>query len=366
MRLLFVSGVSVGGAYRSTIELADEMAHRGHRVAVLAGDRPGGGSAFDIHVRAVAKWGSRPGAALLRRTARRHGRAARLITAAHDGVAVLDSRVPENAYRDVASTFRPDVIVANSLPRMAFRWMSADRTATGIPLVLYAREAHAVTHITSSGLGPDLVIANSLHLAKQIRAAGRRCEVVPSAVDCSAATVASSRRTVLLVNPVPANRLDLVFALADRRPDVPFVLQESWPLTASERHEVEEQARARSNVELRSVAPSPATIYRDARVLLATYPAGRPRVVVEAQHNGIPVLGLDQPALAEAVGTGGFLVAPDAPLEDWCAALACIWDDPVKFEELRESCLRRAAVAETDPHEVADRFEAALRAIGAG
>jgi len=361
MKLLFVSGVSIGGACRSTLDLAEALARRGNSVTVLLGNRPPSGSAFDLGVRALAKLFGRPGARIVEQGLRRVGRRARPIARGANAVRILGCRVPENGYLDLVSAARPDAVIVNSLPRMAFRWMHADLMARGIPIGLYIRESHAITHLTVSRLRPDLVLSNSGHFADLVAAAGLPCTVVPSAVDCAPAATESARTAALLVNPVVENRPDILLGLADARPDIPFVLQESWPLSGSERAALLDRASRRRNVSFRAATSSPAEIYRDARVLLATYPNGRPRVVAEAQHNGIPVIGLAQPALAEAVGAGGVLIGPDEPLSTWLTVLAGVWDDERRYADLSRICRERAARTDTAPDAVAERFESLLR-----
>ena len=272
------------------------------------------------------------------------------------------SAIPENAYRTLMAQDQFDLVVANSLPRYAFSRMSEDMSSLRVPLALYVREQQGLTHLTISGLSPALVLANSMHLAEQVEAVGIKCVMIPSAVDCSTATAHSTRQAVVLVNPVEGNRLGLVFELARRRPDIPFVLQESWILDPPARNALETGVAALPNVEFRPAVPDPSQVYRDARILLATYPSGRPRVVLEAHHNGIPVLGLDQPALAEVVGDGGVLVRGDAPVLDWERALCRMWDDKVYYGQLRTRSEIMAASALT-PEEVGDRFEAAINEI---
>ena len=45
-----------------------------------------------------------------------------------------------------------------------------------------------------------------------------------------------------------------------------------------------------------------------------------------ARANGIPVLASDRPGHGEAVGPGGILVDPDAPIDTWVDALARLKD----------------------------------------
>jgi glycosyltransferase involved in cell wall biosynthesis len=104
-------------------------------------------------------------------------------------------------------------------------------------------------------------------------------------------------------------------------------------------------------------------VYRDARILLATYPSGRPRVVVEAQHNGIPVLAVNRPALAEAVGPGGVLVRTGASAREWADALGSIWDDARRYEELSIDALAHDGRADIDAQLIAEKFESAIETV---
>jgi glycosyltransferase involved in cell wall biosynthesis len=271
--------------------------------------------------------------------------------------------MPENAYLPLLRSFVPDAVVVNSVPRAAWSWMRRDLQRRRIASILYVREEHAITHLTVSGETPDLLVANSAVHAAALRAAGYPCIVVPSVIDRRGAEVRSTRECALLVNPVVENRVDLVLDLATRRPDIPFVLQESWPLDDKARMELETAVAATTNVELRPVVPDPAAVYRDARVLLATYPSGRPRVIPEAQHNGIPVLAADRPALVEAVGPGGVLVPEGADAAGWADALGSIWDDSARYEELSDLAREHDRRPELDPLVVVEQFEEAVAAV---
>ncbi|MEO7572235.1 MAG: glycosyltransferase [Acidimicrobiales bacterium] len=356
--LLFISGVSAGGAARSTLELARELQDRGHRVAVLLGDRPDEQSWAGRARRISVKLRRSPGGSLLHRAFRRATR-----RASRDPLSAMPlfrARFPENAHRSLIDEHRPQAVVANSLSRPALRAIHDDLRAHDLPLVLYLRESQAVKHLEIWGLRPELIVANSEHLAALVRRTGSICTVVPSAIDARAATIESTRTVLLMVNPIPENRPDLVLDLARSRPDIPVVLQESWPLSQADRRALEAAAADLDNVEVRSRTDAPAEIYRDARVLFAPYASGRPRVVVEAQHNEIPAVALDQPALAEAVGTAGVLVPPDARSADWLVAVASIWDNDVLYEQMRQRCRTHAERSDTAPSVVAAKLEACL------
>jgi glycosyltransferase involved in cell wall biosynthesis len=93
----------------------------------------------------------------------------------------------------------------------------------------------------------------------------------------------------------------------------------------------------------------------------------RPRVVLEAQANGIPVLATDLPALRETVGPGGSLVPADAPIAAWVEALGTCFDDPDRYQALVAAARAHAARDEVQPERVVARFEAVLaELVGAG
>jgi glycosyltransferase involved in cell wall biosynthesis len=361
MKLLFVSGLSVGGAPRSTLELASVLARHGHEVEVLLG-RPHDGWRQSLYERGVAAWvksDRHPWSGAVKTCVRRAGRGLQELPSDH-GLTTYLARHPENAYLTLLNRARPDAVIVNSVPRAAWRWIREDLRARDIVAVLYVREDHALTHLTISAEVPDVLVANAAAHADALSAAGFPCLLLPSVIDRRSASVESSRDCVLLVNPIAENDIDLVLALARLRPDIPFVLQESWPLEPAYRAELSSSIEQIPNVELRPVVPSPSEIYRDARFLLATYPVNRPRVVVEAQHNGIPVLAKCFPALAEAIGPGGVLVPLDASPDEWATVLGELWDDDQRYERMSALAREHDARDEMDPERIAQRFEDAI------
>lgn len=362
MRILFMSGVGVGGAPRSTVELAGVLAQRGHDVEVALGQASSSSGPYGLAVRACVKL--RPlGVSGPRVLLRPFGRRLDPTPDPPEGVTVWSVARPENALRRLMEAFDPDIVVANSFPREQMAWIAADLAARGTPMALYVREEHAVTHISVSGLRPDVVLANAHQLADQVRAEGTPCTYIPSVVDLAASLVESSRSSVTLVNPINENRPSILKDLADRRPDILCVLQESWPLGPAEREELEEWARSRPNLHIRQSVPHPAAIYRDARIVLAPYPSGRPRVVAEAQYNGIPVIGRQQPALAEAIGDGGILVPGNLANEAWVDEIEGLWDDASRYAELVEAARSHARRDEVNPEVIAGSVEAALGGV---
>ncbi len=372
MRILFVSGTSVGGAARSTHELAGVLAARGHHVATLmsidedarATERHKRLLNLDVKLHQRGRlWA--PAARIAGMAKRRVGR--RLVPEPTRAYPAWRAAIVENAIGDAIDRTRPDVVVVNSIERPAWREVLALLRERHLPSVLYLRETTGLRHLAAPPALPDLLLANAQAHADGARALGYACEYVPSVVHLDACRVASTRERVLFINPVPVYGVDIAVELARTRPDVPFVFQESWPIDDADRRSLDAAIAGLANVELRARTDELAAVYRDARVLLfACTVASRPRVVLEAQASGIPVLAVDRRGHDEAVGDGGLLVAPDAPIDDWLAALATIWDDDATYARLVEQARAHANRPEVDTDTIVDRFEELLGTLLAG
>jgi len=272
--------------------------------------------------------------------------------------------VVERAVPLIFSQFEPDVVVVNSVYRRAWELILQNAHAAAVPVVLYQREQSTFENLRVWESKPDRFVANAVAHESRAAARGIAVEVIPSIVDRERYLVESRRDTVLFVNPVTSRGLDVALELAMRRPDIPFVFQESWPLNRGAVRELVRRFAKVDNVEFRRFNSDGAAVYRDARVLLAPYRSdNRPRVVLEAQFNGIPVLATDYPGLREAVGAGGLLVPGDAPIDAWAAALSTLWDDSARYADLVRTAAEHARRPEIDPELLTSRFENLLREV---
>jgi len=368
VNILFVSTTRAGGSGLSQRQLAARLIARGHRVVILADPEEGHRLTRYLYKRQVnlsTKLGGHRARLLLLALQRPFGRG--VVPAPEYRVPVFFSPVPEHAYRTLRRRFSPDVVVASSIDRVSWRRLRAQLRTDGIPSVLYLREDVAHGHLSITNAPPDLLLANAGSLAERARAAGFECLVIPSAIETGATRVTSSRERVLFVNPLPSHGIDRLWAVARARPDIPFAAQESWALSEPARAEVLAEAAGLGNVEFRPRTTDLGVIYRDARLLFVPHRLdNRPRVVAEAQANGIPVVASAYPGLVEAVGPGGVLVDPEAPDAAWIDAVGRLWDDAGHYERLVEAALRHAARREIDPEVVTSTFEEAMRGLVEG
>jgi glycosyltransferase involved in cell wall biosynthesis len=364
MQILFVSSIHAGGSALSQRQLARRLAVRGHRVEILGATqrsrvvRPLYEHQVDLSTKLR---GSRVEPALLALERPMGRRLHRLDTSDHPTWVAV---VPENGYRSLRRRFRPDVVVGSSIDRVSWRRIRAQLAEEGIPSVLYVREASGLGHLSPGGPVADLLLANAQSHVEGARALGYEATLVPSVVELDRSRAASTREVVLLVNPIPILGGDRVWALAAARPDIPFVLQESGLMSEDERAAVLARLPAHPNVSVRPYATEPGALFRDARLLLVPHRVdNRPRVVLEAQANGIPVLASEHPGLAESVGPGGLLVADTDDAEAWLPALAQLWDDPERYAELSRLARAHASRPEVSPERIVDAFEAQLRPL---
>ena len=208
----------------------------------------------------------------------------------------------------------------------------AARRARDVPTALYFRDVEGVQLLNDRSVQPNMVFTNVARITELVVAKGWDAPTIPSVVETASYMTQSTRQVVLFINPRSQRKgVDIAWALARARPDVPFVFLEAWRFTPEIRAELERRAGETGNVEVRPSVRELDRIYADARVLFAPYEDSRPRVVAEAQANGIPVLGARVPALVEAVGPGGLLVDVDVPIDEWAMALATLWDDVVAY-----------------------------------
>ncbi len=366
MKVLLVNGSHpAGGSFMSTLAFARALVAGGHDVITLVRsfDHPRRDVIHEQLVDASVKAPKVLGSAVVAADSLLGRRARPVVGHGHP---VWATPYPEHALPRLLRLFEPDVVVGNSIDRVSWRRCTALIRASGARTALHLREANAIGHLVISNEVPDVLLANAQSLVDAAAEVGQRAFLIPSVVEVEQCTVESTRQVALFVHPVQEFGLEIVLRLAAARPDVPFVLQESRPL-GDELALLERRVARLPNVELRRRRP-PDSLYSDVRVLLVPHRtdgwSNRPRVVLEAQHNGIPVIATDYAGLREAVGDGGLLLPADASDEDWLEAFDHAWTDP--SGTFQRAARAHAARLEVQPAAVVAAFESAMSTIGLG
>lgn len=366
LRLLFISWSTVGGSGRSQRQLAAELEARGHEVLFVVHD-PRPAKATRAAYRRLSNLSARTeGRSLGRPVAWLRDRPGRRTTQGEvEGLRYLRTPVPQNALIEVVRELRPDVVVANSVDRWAWRRINALCREHEVPSVLYIREESSLEHL-DTGSVPDLLLANTSSLAARMEDRGYPCAYVPSVIDAASTATESTRKAALAINPIPIKGSELLWELAERLPDIPFVAQESWELTGADLDTARRRARDLPNLELRRAGPPGPGLYGDARVLLAPYLVdSRPRVVLEAQANGIPVIASDVPALVDAVGEGGVNLPTEGldSVDRWVETMRSLWEDEALYARLSAAARAHASRPDVAPEVIAETFERLVLAV---
>lgn len=354
LRCLFATNHSylpqrVGGSESTTHELCLALMRRGWHCSVLA-------------------------TSLRARTWNRASRLARWVCAGMAGLP-CDTQMGYPVYRvasvveslhAVADAVRPSVVVVQAGAPVPLAEAFA---GIGIPTILYFHDVEF--HQLGGPLNrrPGLsFLANSRFTATKIaQAYGFRPPVLPPLVTPGLYRVQSERRSVVFVNPHPVKGVEIAFALAKRRPDIPFEFVESWEHAPVSRRALLKEAARLRNVHWRRWGLDMKPVYLVAKLVLAPsrWEEGWCRVVSEAQVSGIPALASRRGGLPEAVGPGGILIDPDAELTEWEQALATLWDNSSVYRSLADAAAAHACRMNFQEDAVTSAFIDIVRGEGA-
>lgn len=215
-----------------------------------------------------------------------------------------------------------DLLVVNSMRRLDLdRVIRLARSKRSL-VCWYLREDSSLVHAAEVGTAVDVLIANSQPLAAATEGiTGRRCHFVPSALSLDGLEPPEQRKVILLINIQPGWGVDEAISLGRRLPHQHVVLQESWPLDKPGMDAVLTRVRETPNIEVRRRAAR-STIYRDTRVMIVPHAAAseglhRPRVALETQSLGIPMIAADTPGLAAVAASADLLIPIGSPIDRW-------------------------------------------------
>jgi len=358
-RLIFACGAPHGGALESTLALARLEAARGREVIVLVAS----GDPYDRMPAVVG---------LLVRLRRHNRPIGELGWWLHDALAgrgAVVERLGQSVrlVADVPSAVRKivrseDILVMNSLRCVDLERLARLGSRASAEVVWYLRETSSLRHAARIDHVVDRVIANSRPLAEEYSViTGSSCAYVPSVIDVSGLDRPSEDGCVLLVNATPVFGLREAFEIARALPHRRVVLQESWPIEPGQVATLLAEAEHLPNVEFRHRVARE-RVFEDAAVLIAPYASevvglSRPRVALEAQALGIPLVAYDVPGLASVAASRELLVPVGSDVSEWVARIEAVAADAPRFAEVA----RRFAASELiDDRSLVEQFESVI------
>jgi len=343
LRVLFATNLthmpqSFGGSQSATSEFCEALISRGWQCAVLAAIAP-----YDL-------LGLRT--RLLGRTIGwRRVPADRVC-----GYPVYRRWSPSQEVSEAVARFKPTIAVVMAGKPGA---LVESLLANGVPTVCYLHDAAPDTMNWRPPKDAQLAFLACSRfiaaLAKQMLDVD--ATFIAPIADVSRFRVDTSRRSVIMVNPVAAKGAEIALHLAQRRPDIPFEFVECWD-HPPELPLIRRRARALPNVTWHKPLLDMRPIYSRGRILLAPslWDEGWGRVVTEAQVSGIPVLASKKGGLPESVGPGGILIDQEGDLLAWEEGLARLWDDAETYLRYSQAASAHAERAEVDPEQVLAKF----------
>lgn len=350
--ITFVCGTPHGGALQSTRSLVAAAREAGHPVRFLVMDKD-----------PYAAWRRTIGALETARQAaptlgRVGWRAFDRAIGRRPSDAAQEQRVT-NLTGSLARAMRPgELLVVNSVRGLELSRLADLARVRGTPFVWYIREESSLAHLARYGSHVDLILANSMPLARQVEdRAGRECSYVPSVISVDDLREPDNRAKILLVNAAPSHGSDELLAMAAAAPHRRFVLQESWPLHEQQFQALVRAIDGRPNVEIRHRTHR-SRVYRDARIMLAPYAPeatglSRPRVALECQYLGVPLIAYSTEGLSAVAASPDLLLPPGSDEGRWLAAIDRVDDE----YELYSDRARAFATGELpSPQEVWRRF----------
>jgi glycosyltransferase involved in cell wall biosynthesis len=258
--------------------------------------------------------------------------------------------------------FDPDVIWSNSLLSPPILREARSR---GLPALWYVHDGRCKPDDLREAveLGVTVVACSNFLRHRIFQVSGVRCEAIyPLIWEDDYRVEHRTPHFVTLINPRPVKGYDIFLEVAALLPDVPFLVVEAWPLGA-EREKVENQLTEMRNVTFVRQLPDPLEIYAKTRILLvpSVVEEGGPRVVREAQLNGIPVFGSPRGGVPEMVGTGGIIIADYQDARAWANAIRMLLDDAEAYQSLSDAALESAHRNDLMSRTIGERFKAALQ-----
>lgn len=325
MKILFITShlhlpQLYGGLQTSTDQLCRTLMKRGHKTLLLAGLDTAGGfgraARIKLHLNRIL-----------------HGHKFSRDTGL--GYPVWRTWFPSKEAVYVVKKEKPDIVIIKSGEVVQ---LAEALRPLGVPMVLQLHDVEFHLHKGDFKKVEDITcIANSHFTARKYHDAyGVNPYVVHPFMFADKYRTVTTRENVTFINPHPQKGVDIALKVARACPEIPFTFVESWSLNSEDRKTLMAELVTLCNVTLRPATGDMKQVYGKAKIVLAPsrWQEAYGRIASEAQFSGIPVIASNRGGLPEAVGTGGILIDPDGPIDEWIMAVKRLWNDEKYYAAL--------------------------------
>jgi len=263
---------------------------------------------------------------------------------------------------------RPDVVIVIGTEAHQLAQVAVDH---GVPVIIRMVTAEDAERLAAAASGDERiaemlasplvkVLSNSHYVAELVQALlDRPSDVDYPLIELKDSVAAERSATyITFVNPRQIKGLSIVLEVAALLPERRFVFAESYPLTAMERKELDEQLRKLPNVKFRPHTDNLRSLYGETALLMMPSQLREAfgRVIIEACANGIPVAARRIGGIPEAMGDSGVLLAQSDPPQRWAQAIEEILSDPDRYVRLSAKALANARREQFDAAVICARF----------
>ncbi len=240
--------------------------------------------------------------------------------------------------------FRPDLVWAQLEGALEVLQIANRMGVRGLCFI-HDAEFDKVEMRQIAALDCHLVASSGFLADKVYHATGRRAAVVYPPAELYFDTPGDPAGLVTMINPHPVKGLDTFIEIAQRLPEVNFLLQESWKLDETAVKNLLSRLADFPNVRFAHRVSDMRSVYRQTRLLIAPsrWEEGFGMVALEAQSCGIPVIASRRGGLPEAVGEGGILIDDYQNADFWVSAIDSMLKTPANYQTFAERALRHAA-----------------------
>jgi len=204
---------------------------------------------------------------------------------------------------------------------------------------IFLRDDQNLSDLNVESLQYYSIVSNSQFLAK--KATGHfsdydiKVEDFPPLIDLDSYKIEKKiNNKITLINPVKKKGIDLLLKIHKKRPDLPLLICEGWPLSEIEWENLKSKFDLKT-VQFMRRQIDMKNIYQLTKILLvpSQWEEAWGRVVTEAQSNGIPCIVSNVGGLGENCGDGGYVIDELDEEDIWIEKIDLLLNDEKKYKE---------------------------------